>query len=44
MSSSLTATMSPPESRAAAIAGSQVAGRPMRMAVAIVSGCSMAWP
>src|SRR5579883_2352760 len=34
----------PPDAEAAASAGSQLAGLPMRMAVATVSGSSTGWP
>ena len=44
ISSSVTVSMKPPLSRAAARASSPRAGLPMRMAVAIVSGCSTGWP
>src|ERR1700722_11258106 len=40
ISSSVTAVMDPPDSDAAAVAADQLAGFPMRMAVAMVSGCS----
>ncbi len=39
-----TASIAPPDSSRAAIAPSQLAGFPMRMAVAIVSGCSTGSP
>src|SRR5271156_2688315 len=44
ISSSVTASMEPPDSLAAAVAPYQDAGFPIRMAVAIVSGFSMGWP
>lgn len=44
ISSSVTQSMNPPESRAAATAPSQLAGFPMRMAVATVSGLGMGLP
>ena len=36
--------MPPPVSAAAAVAPYQLAGLPIRMAVATVSGCSIGWP
>ena len=42
--SSVTAAMRPPDSSRAPIARSQDAGLPMRIAVAMVSGCSTGWP
>ena len=36
--------MPPPDSLAAAVAPYHEAGLPMRIAVAIVSGCSTGWP
>src|ERR1700722_1305823 len=44
ISSSVTAVMEPPDSLAAAVAEYQLAGLPMRIAVAIVSGFSTGWP
>ena len=40
----MTAVIAPPDSLAAAVAEYQLAGLPIRMAVAIVSGCSTGWP
>ena len=44
ISSSVTAVMDPPDSLAAAVAEYQLAGLPIRMAVAIVSGLSTGCP
>ena len=44
ISSSETEPMSPPDSSRAAIAESQEAGLPIRMAVAMVSGSVTGWP
>ena len=44
ISSSVTAVMEPPDSDAAAVAEYQLAGFPMRIAVAIVSGSSTGCP
>ena len=44
ISLSVTAVMDPPDSDAAAVAEYQLAGLPMRIAVATVSGSATGWP